>query len=362
MDSESGVSSSDDDMLEFLGYLAPHRRNEREDTNFMELYNNSEFIKRYRLTKQTVEYLCDRLDAALYQNSVNALSVQEQVLHSLRYYATGTFQSAVADMSGRVHQTTVGKNMHRVSAAICNLRQQYITFPATHEEQDNIVQEFYNIARMPNVLGTIDCTHIRVISQGGDYGELFRNRKGYFSLNVQTISDPKLKIRDIVSRWYGSSHDSTIWSQSYRHNQFLLGMYRHYVLLGDGGYACSPFMLTPVPNPINQADRAYNRSQISTRNTVERQYGVWKRRFPCLDLGIRSPYLQRIQNIITATAILHNVALDQRNPEPPNEPQVRMRVEEARRQFPAVPVQHARPGGGGNTDIRDRTILHHFSN
>lgn len=48
---------------------------------------------------------------------------------------------------------------------------------------------------------------------GGSNGEIFRNRKGYFSLNVQTMCDSNLKIMDIVARWPGSSHDSTILTQ-----------------------------------------------------------------------------------------------------------------------------------------------------
>lgn len=49
---------------------------------------------------------------------------------------------------------------------------------------------------------------------GGEDGEVFRNRKGYYSINVQLITDANLKIRDIVARWPGSQHDSTIFSHS----------------------------------------------------------------------------------------------------------------------------------------------------
>ena len=63
-------------------------------------------------------------------------------------------------------------------------------------------------SNIPGVVGLIDCTHIPIISPGGDNAELFRNRKGYFSINVQAICDLELKLTNVVVRWPGSTHDS----------------------------------------------------------------------------------------------------------------------------------------------------------
>jgi hypothetical protein len=138
-------------------------------------------------------------------------------------------------------------------------------------------------------------------------------------------------------------------------------VYRDLHLLGDSGYACMPYLLTPVPNPTSRAELNFNRAQISTRNTVERQYGVWKRRFPVLDLGIRSPYMLNIQAIITATAVLHNIALNHGNPEPADDAEVQQRVNVARVRYPA-PIQVRGPQMGGNTGVRDALIRNHFTN
>lgn len=46
-------------------------------------------------------------------------------------------------------------------------------------------------------------------------------------------------------------------------------------------------MVTPVLNDhLTDAERLYNEAQVRTRNVVERQYGVWKQRFPILHIGI----------------------------------------------------------------------------
>jgi hypothetical protein len=60
----------------------------------------------------------------------------------------------------------------------------------------------FSRARFPNCIGAIDCSHVKIQSPGGDQAETFRNRKLFFSLNVQTIADANLKIRDIVARFF----------------------------------------------------------------------------------------------------------------------------------------------------------------
>lgn len=71
---------------------------------------------------------------------------------------------------------------------------------------------------------------------GVDDAEIFRNRKSYMSINVQTMSDANLLITDLVARWPGSTHDSTIHQNSQRHRVFESGAYNVAYLLGDSGY------------------------------------------------------------------------------------------------------------------------------
>ena len=54
-----------------------------------------------------------------------------------------------------------------------------------------IQRGFMNHSGIPGVVGAIECTHIPIQSPGGDMAELFRNRKGFFSINVQAINDDK---------------------------------------------------------------------------------------------------------------------------------------------------------------------------
>lgn len=92
-------------------------------------------------------------------------------------------------------------------------------------------------------------------------------------------------------------------------------------MIGDSGYANTAYLATPFTAArvaMDPASRRYNRSIISTRDVVERQYGLWKRRFPVLAYGMR---LRRetCQKVIVACAVLHNMAIDMNEPPPPED-------------------------------------------
>jgi hypothetical protein len=66
--------------------------------------------------------------------------------------------------------------------------------PRTQAQLDANRQLFYQIAGFPGVTGVIDATHTPIQSPGGPRAEIYRNRKTYFSLNVQIVGGPQLEI------------------------------------------------------------------------------------------------------------------------------------------------------------------------
>ena len=184
-----------------------------------------------------------------------------QLLLALRYYATGSDQLSLADYAG-VSRPSACRIVHRVSSAIAALRPHHIRMPQTTQSLLQTQMCFYNIAKFPKVLGAMDCTHIRIRSPGGDNAELFRNRKGYFSLNVQAICNANMEFSDIVARWPGSSHDSTIFNNCVQRARFEEGTYKDSVLLVDGGYPCRPYLMPPLDTVQTPAENLYNKSQI----------------------------------------------------------------------------------------------------
>jgi len=279
----------------------------------------------------------------------------QKLLVTLRYYATGSFIAACGDFAG-IHKTTAGKIIKVVSEALAELRSEFIYFPSNDSEIQKVRQDFYNIAKFPSCVGAIDCTHIKIRSPGGDDAEIFRNRKHFFSINVQTICDAQLRIQDIVVRWPGSTHDANIFRNSTIKNRFDDGEFNDCVLVADSGYAVQRYVITPLLNPLTHVETLFNESQIRTRNPVERSYGVWKRRFPILSLGINIKNLNTVQAIIVATAVLHNIARQFGD----NEPKVTNELEHSI-SLTLIDPQLGNGNEGGNRSVHRKRFLNYFS-
>nr|CAI5831649.1 unnamed protein product [Callosobruchus analis] len=280
-----------------------------------------------------------------------------QLLMFLRLCATGTYLSCIADFSG-AHLATVSRHVKRVAVALARLSPMFIRMPETAEEIGNAQHGFYQIARFPRVVGAVDGTHIRIKSPGGNDAEVFRNRKGYFSLNVQTVTDSQLKICNLVVRWPGSVHDVTIFNNSRIRQQFEItnNKFQNCLLLGDSGYNLRNYLLTPLQDPATRREMLYNESLIRTRNTVERQIGVWKMRFPILRYGCRLK-LKTAMNVIVATGVLHNICIENNYPNPPPPEDVALlQYIIMQDEVPNIPLHHS----NNVLDVQKDLIEHYF--
>ncbi|MCL4138576.1 UNVERIFIED_CONTAM: hypothetical protein GTU68_043350 [Idotea baltica] len=209
-----------------------------------------------------------------------------------------------------VHYSTVSRTVRSVSILIIRrLKRIYLTNPVAQAEIHALSNSFQRKCHFPGVIGAVDCTHIRIASPNVANRANFINRKNYYSLNCQMICDTDLKFWNVVVRWPGSTHDSRIFSNSDIGNKLENGQIRG-ILLGDSGYACKPYMMTPILRPANIHDRRFNSAQRSTRNVIERAFGVLKRRFSVLgpDSRMRNS-LDTNMAIIVACTILHNICM-----------------------------------------------------
>ncbi|XP_077504980.1 uncharacterized protein LOC144114854 [Amblyomma americanum] len=75
---------------------------------------------------------------------------------------------------------------------------------------------------------------------------------------------------------------------------------------------------TETAKAISPSMCRYQQAHIKTGNVVERTFGVWKRLFPCLDMGLQHKPKQAAV-IITACAALQNFACLMKEPQPPIE-------------------------------------------
>lgn len=284
------------------------RRVIRDRLNPLEEYSDDEIFDRYRFRPATIQYILDSIAPSIVHNTAKncALPPTLQLLTCLRFLATGAYHRLVGDSIG-VSETTTGRCCRSVTdSIITNLLKNSITFPTGNCARE-IKQQFLAVAGFPNVLGCVDGTFIRIIAPSENEPD-YVNRKGFHSLNVQAVCDAKYKITSICAKWPGSVHDSRIWRESALCQQFENGVHSGF-LLGDSGYPCKRYLMTPFLNPSTAPQQRFNTSLCKTRVMVEQTFGILKRRFSCLQGVLRTDPNQATKYVI-ACAILHNIGID----------------------------------------------------
>jgi hypothetical protein len=72
-----------------------------------------------------------------------------------------------------IYKSTVCRIIKRVTVEIVKLRPNFIKMPTSTNEQRAIQFGFYRMRSFQRVVGTIDCSHIRIQSSNSDIGEQF---------------------------------------------------------------------------------------------------------------------------------------------------------------------------------------------
>lgn len=295
------------DLLERLDDDVPIRRNLQHRTNMVNNFTEKEFKNRFRMSKIAFNEFCDLLEDVIEERKKAwAISRAEKILITLRFFASGSIQRVISDFHG-INQSTFSKIITEVTDAICSLR---INWIRRFDNLNTTKHNFYRFAGCPQIIGCIDGTHVKISERPReDNADDFLNRKGFYSINVQVVCDNNMRIIDIVSRWPGSVHDSRIFSNSTLYGELEANPNQGFIL-GDNGYPSKPYLLTPLLRPTTQAQINYNISHKRTRITVERCFGLLKRKFLCLQYGLRFG-ANKCCKVILATAILHNFIIEQ---------------------------------------------------
>ncbi|XP_046543302.1 putative nuclease HARBI1 [Haliotis rubra] len=219
----------------------------------------------------------------------------------------------IGDLHG-VHESSVSRSVHRTIRAINNV----LDIKFNPDANKVRMQDFYKIAEFPCVIGAIDGTLIPIKRPPADEEVAYVCRKGFHAINVQAVCDANLRFINTVIRWPGSCHDSMIFSNSSLGQYLELGNVDGW-LLGDSGYPCRPWILTPLLNPESKSEVKYNSAHCKTRNTIERAFGVLKSRFRCLhkSTGCLQFSPEKCNAVIMAAFKLHNFCKDNNLPDPP---------------------------------------------
>ena len=298
--------------LEFSHSLS-RQRVFRDRLNPIDVYSDTEFIARYRITKCIFVQLQEKVVTFLHRSTTRSHSIPAttQLAVALQFLATGSFQTVVATSHG-ISQPSVSRCICTVTDALCFFAKDFIVFP-NEVNQLQIQAKFFELYGFPKVLGCIDGTHVPILAPPSDE-DLFVNRKNFHSINIQANCDSDLKFIDVVAKWPGCTHDAFIWRQSGINQRIASGDIPtvNGWFLGDSGYPLRPNLLTPIISPATPSERRYNKAFLKTRKTIECAFGVWKSRWRSMDkTGGTLCYLpDRVCRSVVATMVLHNICID----------------------------------------------------
>lgn len=281
----------------------------RDRSNPVDVYSDKELYDRCRFDKNGLIYLDELIGEDLQHPTRRscALSSLNQIFITLRFLSSGTFYIIDGDIVN-VSKATVSRCVTSVTMALKRKVNDFIHFPTTPNEIQKAKEGFSGLHHgFPGIIGAVDCTHVKI--QAPYENEFaYVNRKNDHSINVQAICTADRKFTNIVVKWPGSVHDSRIFSES-KIGKDLADRRVDGVLLGDGGYANSVYLLTPFRQPVSQPQRKYNFHHKHCRVRIEQAFGVLKRRFAVLHNEIRlNP--TKCCNVIAACCVLHNIAID----------------------------------------------------
>jgi DDE superfamily endonuclease len=211
--------------------------------------------------------------------------------------------------------STISEVAHEVSVCLASIKH-LIYKPA--REGDPVPSQIANFAKFSpffdDCIGALDGTHIPAVVKPEEIVR-FTNRKKFVSQNVLGVANFDLTFAYALYGWEGSAHDSRVVDDAKVKGLPLIPD-KYY--LGDGGYGLKKHILTPYrgerinviefnlngQGPVNKRE-LFNRRHASLRNTVERLFGVVKRRFPILTK--MTPYAFEFQcDIVQCCFHLHN--------------------------------------------------------
>ncbi|XP_046328206.2 putative nuclease HARBI1 isoform X1 [Haliotis rufescens] len=287
----------------------------RDRTRQLDTLSDDELYARYRMPRHALLKLLEAVSPSITpatQRS-HSLSPETKLLLTLRYLSKGGFFVELGDLHGTV-KSSVSRVFHPTVDAICNSINN-ICFDL--DNLRNVKHDFYRLAGFPRVIGAIGGTLVPIRRPPADEEAAYVCRKGFHAINVQAICDANLRFTNVVTKWPGSAHDASILTNSSIGDQFNRNCPDGF-LLGDSGYGCRPWLLTPVLDPKTRHEERYNSSHCRTRNTIERAFGVLKSRFRCLHKSTGCLPFSTSKNckVIMAAFKLHNFCMDQKVPLP----------------------------------------------
>ena len=149
-----------------------HRPSQLQDT-----FTDGEIRNRYGFRRDSIAFICNlvRQDLQRPTQRNHALSVETQVLASLRFLASGCFYQVDADILG-IDKSSVCRVLDSFCRALVAKKNDFIKFPFTDAKKTENKEKFFKMGGFPSCILAVDGFHVRICTPYVDEGD-FVNRK-----------------------------------------------------------------------------------------------------------------------------------------------------------------------------------------
>ncbi|KAJ3685961.1 hypothetical protein LUZ61_015125 [Rhynchospora tenuis] len=272
-----------------------------------------------RMNPRAFFILCRKLEVIGGLKATRQLSVQEQVARFLYILGHNTKHRVMSFFFHR-GRATISRDFHRVINALVQLEATYFKQPDGSSTPSEITNSHRFNPYFKDCVGSIDGTHFRVKVNSKEAPK-YRGRKDIPTMNVLAACTPDLKFTYILVGSPGTASDSKIMKNALgRRYPLTIPQGKYYLV--DAGFMLKSGLITPYRgeryhlkeysvNPPQNYRELFNLRHSSLRNSIERAFGVLKKRFPIIASGTEPHYNKETQKlIILACCILHNFLLD----------------------------------------------------
>lgn len=205
--------------------------------------------------------------------------------------------------------------IRRVIAWILTKLNQAIRWPQNYNDVRVISDNFQTKTGISNILGVIDCTHVRI--EKPKNAREYCNPKGYFSIILQATIDAHLRFTNIYCGEPGSTNCARVLKKSPLYNtatQDCNALFpNNTFLVGHSGYPSLPWLVSPFREnkTLTLEQREFNSLHATARKLSDKAFNLLKNRFRRVKMFTVYRNIVFITDTIVAACILHNYCLNE---------------------------------------------------
>ena len=232
-----------------------------------------QYHKQFRMSRDTVQTICNHLREILPNEEE-----LERKLHIYIWFAGNAETFRALSQRFGLSDSTCWRVVKQMMKALAQLAPHFIKWPTPDSANAREIETaFHQMCRFPGVIGAIDGTLIEIHPFKNNKDLYYNGRKKMFCYNIQAVCDHRMLFTDVVFGWFGSCHDSRLLRNSVLYVQAednetrdnLFGRMNY--LLGDGGYPCLSWLITPYRGAgLSASQIEFNARLSAARVVIER--------------------------------------------------------------------------------------------